>query len=129
MTRIRALTSLSPVNHDRQRAAVRSWRAADLKILSFNHPSEIDALKGVYKHVSFVPVEETSHGLFGKHYVPIHAMCRWAASTDVPVLIINADIELPHVAVRAEADPPDGGHWNLFLRSPELRHGSRHFCT
>ena len=93
---ISALTSLSPVNHDRQHAAVRSWLAAELKVFSFNHPSEIAVLRGqaAYKHVTFIPVEETSHALFGKHYVPIHAMCRWAESIDAPVLIINADIEL-----------------------------------
>lgn len=94
MTRILALTSLSPANHDRQCAAVRSWREAKLKVFSFNHPSEITGLQSVYKHVTFVSVEETSHDRFGKHYVPIHAMCRWAASADAPVLIINADNEL-----------------------------------
>lgn len=92
-----ALTSLSPSHSSgAQPVAIASWRAADLSVVSFNHPSEIEILARAYADVTFVPIEKTSIQEFGvgRHYVPIKAMLDWTASRDGCSLIINADIEL-----------------------------------
>jgi FkbM family methyltransferase len=64
-----------------------------LIVRAFNHPSEIGALAGLYD-VEFVPVEESSASVFGRHYIPIKAMLDWAAEMEVPALLINSDINL-----------------------------------
>jgi hypothetical protein len=78
---------------DAQQRAVASWRQAGLEVRSFNHPSEIAVLSSLYD-VEFVPVEQTTFPLFGRHFIPINRMLAWAAEQDVTVLLINADIEL-----------------------------------
>ncbi|HEU5478176.1 MAG TPA: FkbM family methyltransferase, partial [Candidatus Tumulicola sp.] len=90
-----ALTSLAPGAESIavQRASIASWRAAGLDVRAFNHPSEIPELQSVYD-VEFVPVAESTERIFGKPYVPIHAMLQWAARDAVPVLLVNSDIEL-----------------------------------
>lgn len=90
-----ALTSLVPsvASQPMQTQCIRSWRDCGLHVRSFNHPSEIPALARFYD-VQFVPVTDTAHATFGRHYVPIHQMLSWAHEHDAPVLIINADIEL-----------------------------------
>ncbi len=90
-----ALTSLSPAQTCRaiQLACVQSWRTAGLRVVSCNHPSEIAILRSFYD-VEFVPVKKTSMATFGRHYVPISEMLRWAGGQDSPVLLINADIEV-----------------------------------
>lgn len=102
-----ALTSLPPVRSvrerdrraqiDRQRMIIESWHTAGLDVRSFNATSEISELAKIYEGVTFVPVESTTEHLFGKPYVPIHVMCRWATAAEASVLILNADIEL-HVS-------------------------------
>lgn len=90
-----ALTSLAPDAgaQSRQQAAIASWRGAGLEVRSFNHPSEIVVLERVYD-VTFVPAVRTTQAEFGRPYVAINAMLDWAARKAVPVLMINADIEL-----------------------------------
>lgn len=90
-----ALTSIPPAPECARlvRDCVNSWRRAGLEVLAFNHPSEVAALKSLY-NVEFVPVEETTAAVFGKHYVPINAMINWARGRGVPALIINSDIRL-----------------------------------
>lgn len=75
------------------RDCIQSWRNAGLQVRAFNHPSEISDLVSLYD-VEFVPIEETSAPVFGKHFIPIRAMLEWAAKQDTPVLLINADINL-----------------------------------
>lgn len=97
MTResIFALTSIPPAPESAPvvRECVKSWRRAGLEVRAFNHPSEVAALKSLYD-VEFVPVEETTAAVFGKHYVPINAMIDWARGRGVPVLVVNSDIRL-----------------------------------
>lgn len=90
-----ALTSIPPAPESAPlvRDCVTSWRRAGLEVRAFNHPSEVAALKSLYD-VEFVPVEETTAAVFGKHYVPINAMIDWARGRGAPVLMINSDIEL-----------------------------------
>lgn len=90
-----ALTSITPSPECAPlvRHCVKSWRRAGFEVRAFNHPSEVAALKSLYD-VEFVPVEESTAAVFGKHYVPINAMLDWARRQGVPVLLINSDIEL-----------------------------------
>src|SRR5258707_4891242 len=90
-----AFTSLAP-GQDRaahHHVCIESWRRAGAEIFSFNHPSEIAALRSLYD-INFVPVCETSAPVFGQHYIPISTMLSLAGMRRGPVLIINADIEL-----------------------------------
>jgi FkbM family methyltransferase len=92
---VAALTSLAP-GRDRvahHRVCIGSWRRAGMGVFSFNHPSEIDALRALYD-VSFVPVSDTAAPVLGRHYIPISAMLGWAATHGGPALLINSDIEL-----------------------------------
>lgn len=93
--RILALTSLPPTTRNVafQRGCIESWRQAGMDVYSFNHPSELARLSGVFD-VSFVPVAETASAVFGRHYVPINTMLDWANAQSSPVMIINADIHL-----------------------------------
>jgi FkbM family methyltransferase len=92
---IYALTSLPP--HPRDPAAtaecISSWRAAGLKVVAFNHPSEIETLSQMFD-VDFVPVEKTAYDVFGGHYVYINTLLNWAAEQNTLALLINADIRL-----------------------------------
>lgn len=93
---IYALTSLSPSPRATavQRDCIRSWLLAGMRVVAFNHPSEIDRLQPLYDGVEFVSVEQTATKTFGKHYVHISTMLRWATERDASVLLINADIVL-----------------------------------
>jgi 2-O-methyltransferase len=92
-----ALTSVPPVIRDvpGQQACIRSWRAAGLQVRTFNHASEVEAIRRQLD-VDVVPVADgaTSAAVFGRNYVTINAMLDWAAERNVPALLINADIEL-----------------------------------
>jgi FkbM family methyltransferase len=90
-----ALTSLSPPQGNASviQDCIRSWRNAGLKVRAFNHPKEIVELSHLYD-VEFVPIAETTAHVFGKHYIPIKVMLHWAATQNVPALLINSDIYL-----------------------------------
>jgi FkbM family methyltransferase len=90
-----ALTSLSPnlENATHISRCIDSWKRAGLRVVSFNHPTEIPELE---KHftIEFVPVAETSIDTFGAPYMPVNALLDWAGQNNGPVLLINSDIEL-----------------------------------
>jgi FkbM family methyltransferase len=90
-----ALTSLSPNTRkiSRQRSCIASWLKAGLKVISFNHLSELEHLAAVYP-IEFVPVEKTTANIFGGHFIPVYTMLDWAARQRLPILLINSDIEL-----------------------------------
>lgn len=93
---IYALTSLvpGPENVSLTQHCLNSWRTAGLKVVAFNHPTEIVALAKLYD-IDFIPVTTTTAAVFdGKHFVPIKAMLDWAVERAGPVVLINADIEL-----------------------------------
>ncbi|MES2592406.1 MAG: hypothetical protein V4608_11005 [Bacteroidota bacterium] len=90
-------TSISPshVNNDTQLKAIKSWQDLGLIVNSFNHPSEIEALKPLYKGVTFIPTERTLQATYGKPYVAISAVLDWIKSqTQTHYCLINSDIEL-----------------------------------
>ncbi len=90
-----ALTSLSPRPLSARLSAecIKSWRNAGLQVRAFNHPSEIPKL-ALHFDVEFLPIEETSNHIFGRHFIPIKTMLDWAAKQNAPVLLINYDIQL-----------------------------------
>jgi len=92
---IYALTSLPPRPRDPAATAecINSWRAAGLKVVAFNHPSEIETLSQTFD-VEFVPVEKTAHETFGGHYIYVNTLLNWAAEQNILALLINADIRL-----------------------------------
>jgi FkbM family methyltransferase len=92
---IYALTSLPPRPRDPAGTSecINSWRAAGLKVVAFNHPSEIETLSQMFD-VEFVPVEKTASETFGGHYVFVNTLLDWAAEQNALVLLINADIRL-----------------------------------
>lgn len=92
---IYALTSLPPRPRDPAATAecINSWRAVGLKVVAFNHPSEIETLSQMFD-VEFVPVEKTAYDTFGGHYVYVNTLLDWAAEQNVLALLINADIHL-----------------------------------
>jgi 2-O-methyltransferase len=92
-----ALTSVSPTMTDvvAQQACIHTWVAAGLRVKTFNHTSEVEAIRRRLD-VDVVPVPDcaTSATEFGKRYVTIKAMLDWAAERNAPAMLINADIEL-----------------------------------
>ena len=90
-----ALTSLSPApaSEAAQKEAIRSWRAAGLSPVTFHHPSEAASIRGRYD-IPVVEVHETTEAQFGRPFVPIHALLRFAQEKDAAALLINADITL-----------------------------------
>jgi len=90
-----AMTSIPPSLSaiERTRRCLASWHAAGMRVVSFNHPTEIQLLSHYYD-VDWVPVEDTSFPTFGRHYIPINTMLDWQVARSVEGLLINADIEL-----------------------------------
>lgn len=90
------ITSISPshINKSVQQKAINSWKEIGGEVVSFNHPSEIDALKS-YKNITFIPTTQTMHHVFKKPYVRINAMIDWANTQGQHhICLINSDIEL-----------------------------------
>ena len=88
-------TSISPkhANEGIQLQAVNSWLEHG-EVYSFNHPSEIPALKEIYKGVEFISTNRTQKEIFGKHYVCINAIFDWAIEHKASICLINSDIEI-----------------------------------
>jgi len=91
-----AATSIAPyhINEGIQLKAVQSWIDCGLEVYSFNHPSEIVALKDIYPGVKFIPTYRTQHKIFGKHYVCINAIFDYCFENDLSICLINSDIEM-----------------------------------
>jgi hypothetical protein len=93
---MKVLTSLNP-NPGKtalQSACMATWRAAGLDPVSFNHPSEMEALRTSFKNVEFVPTENTSFKVFGRHFVCVNALLDYTADQREPTVITNADLHL-----------------------------------
>lgn len=92
---MRCITSISPnhKNFDSQLRAVKSWIAHGYKVISLNHPDEIDKLKSFSDLVKFVPTIRTNEVMFGRHYVLVSAILDYIKESDEEHnLIINSDI-------------------------------------
>jgi len=90
-----ALTSISPkhIIEDAQLNAVNSWFPYCEKVVSFNHPTEIESLKKIYPKVEFVATERTLEHHFERKHVSVNALLDWAkAQKPNCFLLINSDI-------------------------------------
>src|SRR4051812_19506683 len=55
-----------PFGEDYQDLCIRSWRQCGFRILSVNHPGEIEVLSPRYPEVSFVPVHRDAREMSGR---------------------------------------------------------------
>jgi hypothetical protein len=87
-------TSIMPKRIEAQRAALNSWRAAGLSVVSINSAPEAAQLRDHFPDVSFQLIDKPAVDARGRPLVPIHAMMQAArdASSDI-CGIINSDIE------------------------------------
>ena len=82
-----AVTSLSPNRFDRQSICLNSWRKMGLEIVSVNSQAEIDSMRDHYPVAKWIPAEFDSTP-------KINSLLDVSASEDLPILLINADIEI-----------------------------------
>ncbi|MGA8611327.1 MAG: hypothetical protein WB760_06365 [Xanthobacteraceae bacterium] len=88
------ITSVMPKRIEAQRAALNSWRAAGLSVVSVNSPSEAAHLCEHFPDVSFQMVDQPAVDTRGRPLVPIHAMVQAARNVPDDICgIINSDVE------------------------------------
>lgn len=89
-------TSISPINSERQKNAINSWRFYDLPIFSVNHESEINELKKEFPFVQFISIDKSAYEFYKKHYIYAHDIIykSFENCTDDSIFLINSDIEL-----------------------------------
>ena len=91
---ISVMTSVMPKRIEAQRAAINSWRAAGLSVVSINSPSEGAQLREYFPDISFQIIEKPAVDTRGRPLVPIHAMMQAAQNVSSDICgIINSDIE------------------------------------
>jgi hypothetical protein len=73
--------------------AVKSWLVHG-KVISLNHPNEIEAIKNTFKDVEFKSTTRTARPSFQKYYVYIDDLIDLACDYNEPVMLINSDIEI-----------------------------------
>jgi len=82
-----AVTSLAPHRFDRQTVCLDSWRRFGLEITSVNSQDEIESMRNLYPVSKWVTAEF-------KGTPKINSLIDVAASEDIAILVINADIEI-----------------------------------
>jgi hypothetical protein len=88
------ITSVMPRRIEAQRAAVKSWMAAGLSVVSVNSLTEADELRGQFPQITFKIQETFAHDSRGRPLIPIQAMIRAAEEAPADICgIINSDIE------------------------------------
>lgn len=92
--KICVFTSVMPRRIEAQQAALRSWRAAGLSVISVNSMSEVMELRPYFPDIRFHTLDKPIVDGRGRPLVPIEALIQ--AAKDVPEQvcgIINSDIE------------------------------------
>jgi hypothetical protein len=88
------ITSVMPKRIEAQQAALNSWRAAGLSVVSVNSPPEVTQLREHFPDVTFQTIERPAVDTRGRPLIPISAMIQAAANAPGGVCgIINSDIE------------------------------------
>jgi hypothetical protein len=87
------VTSVMPRRIEAQRAALESWRAAGLSVVSVNSCAETAALRKYFPDLTFRTIDRTvEEG--GRPFVPIRALIQAAKETSEDVCgIVNSDVE------------------------------------
>ncbi len=94
-----AVTSLTPfhINFNSQLNAIDSWIALGFKVISVNHPYDINLLQKTGFPVEFVPTIDTMESKYGKPYVKINTLIDEGLKRDDRIMLINSDIELLNI--------------------------------
>ena len=88
------VTSFMPRRIEAQRAALQSWRAAGLSVVSVNSRSEAAELRGHFPDVTFKLIDQPIEDIRGRPFVPIRAMIQAAKESSADICgIVNSDIE------------------------------------
>ena len=91
---IGVVTSFMPRRIEAQRAALQSWRAAGLSVVSVNSRSEAAAVREHFPDVTFKLIDRPIEDIRGRPFVPIQAMIQAAKESSAEICgIINSDIE------------------------------------
>jgi hypothetical protein len=87
------VTSVMPRRIEAQRAALESWRAAGLSVVSVNSRAETTALREYFPDVTFRTIDRTVEER-GRPFVPIQALIQAAKEASEDVCgIVNSDVE------------------------------------
>jgi hypothetical protein len=91
---IAVITSLMPRRIAAQSAALQSWRAAGMSVVSVNSKSEAIELRQYFPDVSYKTIEPTLEDMRGRPFVPIRALIETAKEASADICgIVNSDIE------------------------------------
>ena len=87
------LTSIAPVDLEKQQRAVDSWIHQGFEVRSLNRASEIDVLHEAFPAVRFHQAERDAGAVFGKPLVYLDDLFEVARAEQLPVFgIVNSDI-------------------------------------
>ena len=88
------VTSVMPRRIEAQQAALRSWRAAGLSVVSVNSASEADSLRQHFPDITFRILDNTANDNAGRPLIPVQELIRAAVQAPADICgIINSDIE------------------------------------
>jgi hypothetical protein len=88
------VTSFMPRRIEAQRAALQSWRAAGLSVVSVNSRSEAAAMREHFPDVTFKLIDRPIEDIRGRPFVPIRAIIQAAKESSADICgIVNSDIE------------------------------------
>ena len=88
------VTSVMPKRIEAQQAALQSWRAAGLSVVSVNSKSEAAELREYFPDITFRIIENPVKDSLGRPLIPVKALVQTAQQASVDVCgIINSDIE------------------------------------
>ena len=88
------VTSFMPRRIEAQRAALQSWQAAGLSVVSVNSRSEAAELREHFPDVTFKLIDQSVEDIRGRPFVPIRALIQAAKESSADVCgIVNSDIQ------------------------------------
>lgn len=91
---IGVVTSVMPKRIEAQQAALQSWRAAGLSVVSVNSVAEADGLRKYFPDITFRIVNKPAEDSLGRPLIPIQELVRAARETSNDICgIINSDIQ------------------------------------
>jgi hypothetical protein len=89
-----AITSVMPRRIEAQQAALRSWQAAGLSVVSVNSASEAAAMRQHFPDITFRVLDKTTDDSHGRPLIPVQALIQAAVQVPADICgIINSDIE------------------------------------
>lgn len=95
MMSITIATSIAPRNFELQRAAIDSWLALGITVISCNSASEAEVIAPHFPDIHIYVVNRTAEQSAGRPYVFFDDVCAALADSGSPVCgIINSDVQL-----------------------------------